>query len=102
MLCYTRYGMLKRIILAAIILFAFAILGFYKNNISPKKDAVAKVKALPEVKDYLKRVSSGLVAINGEVDNSYLIQVYEIKNDHTATFNWYKVDKKTGEIKKEF
>ena len=63
-----------------------------------KISAVNKVKALPEVIDYLRRIPNGLVAINGEENGSYLIQVYEIKNGHTATFNWYKVDKTTGEI----
>ncbi|MDP3941387.1 MAG: hypothetical protein Q8Q49_03705 [bacterium] len=67
-----------------------------------REDAVTKVKVLPEVIDYLKRVPSGLVAVNGEEDNSYLVQVYEFKNGHTATFNWYKVDKTTGTVTKEF
>lgn len=65
-------------------------------------EAVAKVKALPEVIDYLKRVPGGLVLVNGEEDNVYMVQVYEIKDGHTATFNWYQVDKTTGEVKKEF
>lgn len=72
-----------------------------KRTIS-EEEAVSKVKALPEVIDYLKRVPSSLVLVNGEEDNAYMVQVYEFKNGHTATFNWYKVDKKTGEIKKEF
>jgi len=67
-----------------------------------KKDAITKVKALPEVTDYLKRVPNGLVAVNGEEDNTYLIQVYEFKNGLTATFNWYNVDKTTGDIEKQF
>lgn len=67
-----------------------------------KEEAISKVKALPEVIDYLKRVPNGLVLINGEENDSYMVQVYEFKNGHTATFNWYKVNKTTGEIKKEF
>lgn len=67
-----------------------------------KEKAIAKVKELPEVIDYLKRVPNGHVLVNGEEDNSYLIQVYEVKNGHTATFNWYNVDKKTGTAEKEF
>ena len=73
-----------------------------ENTTLSKEDAVAKVKTLAEVKDYLMRVPNGLVAVNGEENGSYLIQVYEVKNDHTATFNWYTVNKITGEAKKEF
>ena len=73
-----------------------------KNEDVSKEEAILKVKALPEVIDYLKRVPNGLVLINGEEDNAYMVQVYEFKNDHTATFNWYKVDKTTGKVKKEF
>ncbi len=67
-----------------------------------KEQAITKVKALPEVIDYLKRVPNGLVLVNGEEDSSYMIQVYEVKDGHTATFNWYSVDKTTGEVKKQF
>ena len=73
-----------------------------ENRNFSKEEAITKVKALPEVIDYLKRVPNGLVLINGEEDNAYMVQVYEFKNDHTATFNWYKVDKTTGKVKKEF
>lgn len=67
-----------------------------------KEEAITKVKALPEVIDYLKNVPNGLVSVNGEEDNIYMVQVYEIKDGHTATFNWYKVNKTTGDVKKEF
>lgn len=43
-------------------------------NIITKDQAVSKVKALPEVIDYLKRVPNGLVLVNGEENNSYLVQ----------------------------
>lgn len=67
-----------------------------------KEKAIAKVKELPEVINYLKRVPQAKVYVNGEDENAYMIQVYEIKDGHTATFNWYKVDKKTGTAEKEF
>lgn len=67
-----------------------------------KIDALSKVKALAEVRDYLKRVPDGFVAVNGDNDTAYMVQVYEFKDGHTATFNWYKVDKTTGEVQKEF
>lgn len=72
------------------------------NETFTKEGAIVKVKAQPEVIDYLKRVPNGLVAVNGEEDDSYLVQVYEFKDGHTATFNWYTVNKSTGEVKKDF
>lgn len=72
------------------------------NGALSKEDAIAKVKALPEVIDYLKRVPNGLVLVNGEEDNIYMVQVYEFKNGQTATFNWYNVDKSTGATEKQF
>lgn len=71
------------------------------NQLS-ETNALSKVKVQTEVKEYLKRVPSGLVAVNGEDETSYKVQVYEVKNGHTATFNWYNVHKQTGEITKEF
>ena len=73
-----------------------------KNITISKEDAVTKVKNLPEVVDYLKRVPNGIASVNGEEENTYLIQVYEFKDNHTATFNWYNVEKTTGVVKKEF
>lgn len=73
-----------------------------KSGSISKNDAIIKVKALPEVKDYLKIVPNGLVAVNGEENKIYEVQVYELKNGHSATFNWYAVDKNTGKVKKEF
>lgn len=67
-----------------------------------KESAVDNVKMLPEVREYLKRVPKGIVAVNGQEDETFTVQVYELLNSHTATFNWYTVNKKTGEIKKEF
>lgn len=73
-----------------------------ENRAVSKEEAIVKVQALPEVVDYLKRVPNGLVAVNGEEDATFMIQVYEFKNEHTATFNWYDVNKTTGEVTKEF
>lgn len=68
----------------------------------PEDEAIAKIKSLPEVVDYLKRVPGGLILVNGGDDNTYMIQVYEFKNGNTATFNWYNVDKTTGVVEKQF
>ena len=60
--------------------------------------ALENVKKLPEVQDYLKRVPSGKVEVDNEEEGEYNVHVYEVKNDHTATFNWYKVSIKNGEV----
>lgn len=95
---------LKLLVIALIIL--FILFAFFKLNnrtrVFSKNEAIEKVKILSEVKDYLKKVPHAQISVNGEEDDSYLIQVYEIKDRHTATFNWYKVNKTTGEVKKEF
>ncbi|RJQ27255.1 hypothetical protein C4577_01745, partial [Candidatus Parcubacteria bacterium] len=51
--------------------------------------AVENVKKLPEVQDYLKRVPNGRVEVDNEREGEYNVHVYEVKNGHTATFNWY-------------
>ena len=66
-----------------------------------KDEAVTKIKSLPEVIEYLKRIPNGQVLVNGEENDAYMVQVYEFKDGHTATFNWYRVNRQTGEIKKE-
>lgn len=71
------------------------------DEIIPEDEAILVIKELSEVKDYLKRVPNALVSVNGEKDDEYMIQVYEIKNGHTATFSWYRFNKKTGKITKE-
>lgn len=73
------------------------------KTITPQ-EAVDKVKNLPEVKEYLKNVPQGKVNYDHEEteSNSLVIQVYELKSGHTATFNWYKVNKSTGAVKAEF
>lgn len=64
--------------------------------------AVDNVKKLPEVQDYLKRVPKALVEVDNELEGEYNVHVYEIKDGHTATFNWYRVSIKSGEVRSEF
>lgn len=73
------------------------------NGTITKEDAIVKVKTIPEVADYIIRVPQAKVEVGGDDDDDfYLIQVFEVVKDHTATFNWYTVNKMTGEVKKEF
>lgn len=64
--------------------------------------AVEKVKNLPEVQGYLKNVPNGKVEVDNELEGEYNVHVYEVKNGHTATFNWYRVSIKSGEVRAEF
>lgn len=64
--------------------------------------ALENVKKLPEVEQFLKDVPGGIVEVDNESEGQYNVHVYEIKNGHTATFNWYRVSIKSGEIKPQF
>lgn len=64
--------------------------------------AVENVKKLPEVQQYLKDVPNALVEVDNEIEGEYNVHVYEIKDGHTATFNWYRVSIKSGEVRSEF
>ncbi|HEY5601046.1 MAG TPA: hypothetical protein VIK81_03060 [Patescibacteria group bacterium] len=64
--------------------------------------AVDKVKSLKEVRDYLTKVPGAIVDVDNDDRESYNVHVYEIKDGHTATFNWYAVDKTSGDVKGEF
>lgn len=66
------------------------------------KQAIENVKNLPEVQQFLKDVPNGRVEVDNELEGEINVHVYEIKDGHTATFNWYKVDKITGAVKEEF
>jgi hypothetical protein len=74
---------------------------------------VNTVKALPEVKQYIEGFKSKSTQPVIEIDNPddkigdvWSVHVYENVKDtstaHTATFNWYRVDKCTGTIKCSF
>jgi len=67
-------------------------------------EALAKVKALPEVVSYLAQNSKNVADYDHEdtTTNSWVIHVYYSGSDATATLNWYSVNKNTGEITKMF
>lgn len=83
------------------------------NNISQDR-AINIVKKLPEVSNYLStgnrktkdQTSNAVLEVDSETSSLYIVHVYsdeQYLNDsemgHAATFNWYAVDKCTGEIK---
>ena len=42
------------------------------------------------------------VVAEGEAEGKWRVHVFESLDDHTATMNWFYVDKKTGKVTKEF
>lgn len=100
---------MKKII---IIIFVIVLvgLGLYANQSKPenttsssptREQAVENVKKLPEVQQYLEDVPNGKVDVDNKDEDEYLIHVYEIKNSHTATFNWYTVSIKDGKVESQ-
>ena len=77
------------------------------------------MKGLPEVNKYLTgeerpdskdQVSTSTADVEGETPFSYKVHVFSIEEypnnpeirGHMATFNWYTVDKVSGEVKCSF
>jgi hypothetical protein len=86
-----------------------------RSNLTDEQ-AIALVEKLPAVKAWklgcqrngaqAKKVTLH-VALDRKEGGTYFVHVYEEVPDdgassHTATFNWYDVDEKTGKIKPEF
>ena len=78
-----------------------------------EEEAINLIKKLPKVKEWLALFTgpggtgptmSGkpIVEVDSKTAEGYTIHVYELLSDHTATFNWYSVNLKTGEIKAMF
>lgn len=93
------------IVLAGALIWLFA----HKSDIITEKEALEKVKALPEVQEFIALLSedgktaSFLVEDRGDNWSAQVLEIV-VRNgeSHTATFNWYLVDKATGDISKEF
>lgn len=69
-----------------------------------KQQALEKVRLLPEVQEYMEIVPNVrfMVEESSENPNIWTVRVFEDKETHTATFNWYEVNKETGEVKPVF
>lgn len=71
------------------------------------QNAVDIVRALPEVEMYIEHVKDGAkIEIDRETDELWVVHVYTVQDypedegipSHSATFNWYSVNKNTGTI----
>ena len=78
------------------------------SNIT-QDQAVQIVRNIPEVKTWMSQVETGplhgkavIVPEYGDKDNVWTIHAYEQLSDHTASFNFFYVDKTTGQVTKEF
>jgi len=73
-------------------------------------EAIELVWRRPEVKYWLTLFPNGTSKLGGhpaanadhDQGDVYSVHVYEDLPDHVATFNWYDVNLKTGEITKKF
>ncbi len=114
----------KLLILSILIIFIVALgISMRRTGIKlckaiKQEEAVSIIRNLPEIVSYLKtekheirnQASQPTVVIDKETASSYQIQVYSDEeyrnnpdiNSHTATFNWYTMDKCTGKIKCSF
>lgn len=79
------------------------------NPVAGRREAITLAKKQKEVLDFERQLTkAGKKAIFGATDNgdNWLVQVYEVVEQdgetHTATFNWYRVNKQTKKVIKEF
>lgn len=74
-----------------------------------RREALALIEKQPEVlsfeKELAKAGKKAVLGVRGDGDD-WLVQVYEIVEQngetHTATFNWYRVNKETKRVTREF
>lgn len=89
-------------ITAILLVGVFVFLGyiFFQQKTNQVED---KVRALPEVQEFISRVDRHYIYAEDRGDDFWHIQVAEVISDgeidgkemtHTNTFNWYKVDNK--------
>jgi len=74
---------------------------FIQGMYGGEQRAISEVKRLPEVQSFLRDVPGGKVDV-GSDDEFYMVHVYEVRDGHTATFNWYRVDKDDYLVEQEF
>ncbi|MCA0969331.1 hypothetical protein LCM20_01850 [Halobacillus litoralis] len=60
--------------------------------------SVSHRKAVASVEKMFENLDNAEVDLERMVGDDYLIRVYEMMNQHTATFGWYIVDSETGEV----
>lgn len=95
--------------------------GFISNNVDPeyivpsptpkefelmplisKETAENIVRSLPEVQEYFAQYPTTILDMEGydSEKNQWNVHIYNIVEDHTATFDWYYVDGNSGKVTK--
>jgi len=80
------------------------------TQMAPKitqEEALVKIKNLPEVQEFVRLLFPKQARFEVEDwDTDWAVHVFELvvgeNSVHRATFNWYRVDKQTGVVEKEF
>lgn len=80
-----------------------------------ERDALRIVTNRPEVKKWKRAVDvaakakkvSAIIEVDREEDGAFVVHAYEMVPDegdtgHSATFNWYHVNERTGKVSAEF
>lgn len=76
-----------------------------KDIIYENKIEITEEDAINLVKDYLKENNfyiPSIIEISYEENNEYVIQCYDIVENHTSTSGWYYLNKSSGNIKPMF
>lgn len=100
---------MKKTITICIVIILMGVAAFLIPNGTNQKQALALVKNLPEVQEYMALLKENGKEAVFEVedldDEDWNVHVFEVVQEeeasHTATFGWYQVSKKTGEVKKD-
>lgn len=92
----------------AVYILSFIFSSFTKINSITKDQALEKVGNISEVIDYEKNLEQNNATAEFNVEDwntEWGIQVFENVKDgtssHTATYNWYTVNKTTGAVSKQ-
>ncbi|OGZ56598.1 MAG: hypothetical protein A3J04_01980 [Candidatus Ryanbacteria bacterium RIFCSPLOWO2_02_FULL_47_14] len=100
-------GLVAIVVVAALIYYIY-LLPAPADDIT-KQEALEKVQAMPEVQEFIAELEANRKSASFNIEDrgdSWSVQVYEIVvqsgESHTATFNWYRVDKKAGAVLREF
>lgn len=69
-----------------------------------ENEAFKIISEQSEVKEYLEKVPKAEITLDhfDQETNSYIFQIFEVKDGHTNTYNWYEVNKESGELKRMF
>lgn len=67
-----------------------------------KEEAENIIRSLPEVQEYFAQIPTTILDMEGydAEKNQWNVHIYNIVEDHTATFDWYYVDGNSGKVTK--